>query len=177
MTVILRCTSKLPEPLPYSNPLGEWYADLDAWCRHPFVLLLNPATGVVLVLSADAAGLRRLQERALLQFAALCERYGLRGSAVEAELQGFHSGLTFAHARDRSLLGTLNRYRFETWIFFEHDGPDPEQAAARLWDGLYKHPALGRDPRHNSNYHRPLDLLRARLDAYGAIQSAAQTLH
>lgn len=170
---VLRCTAKLlerfkqaakpPEPAPQANPLGEWYADVDVWRRRPFVLMLNATTGATLVLPGDAAGLRRLNERALLQFAGLCEHFGLRGDDVDAELGGFDAGFAFGATRDRSLPGTMNQYRFETWMQFEHDGPSPVRAAERLWAGLFGHPALGPDARHGGRYHRPLDLLRARL--------------
>lgn len=59
---VLRCTAKLlkrlkqpikpPEPELQSNPLGEWYADIDSWQRQPFVVMLNVMTGLVLVLPA-----------------------------------------------------------------------------------------------------------------------------
>jgi len=86
---VLRCTVKLlaclkqpakaPEPEPHDNPLGEWYADIDTWRPQRFVVLLNAATGAVLALPGDAAGLRRLYEHARSQFAAICGYHGLRG--------------------------------------------------------------------------------------------------
>ena len=116
---ILRCTAKLlkrlkqppkpAEPSPETNPLGEWYADLDFWRRQPFVVMLNAATGAVLVLPGNAAGLRTLHENALLQFAAICEHFGLRGAGVDAELGGFHAGFACAATRDRSLLSSLEK--------------------------------------------------------------------
>ena len=67
---VLRCTAKLlkrlkqpakpAEPAPQANPLGEWYADVDFWHRKPFVVMINAATGIVLVLHGNAAGLRVL---------------------------------------------------------------------------------------------------------------------
>ena len=103
---ILRCTAKLlkrlkqpakpVEPEPQGNPLGEWYADIDFWRRQPFVVMLNAASGAVLVLPGNAEGLRRLHERALLQFAEICEHVGLHGSGVDAELHGFDAGFAFA---------------------------------------------------------------------------------
>lgn len=111
---VLRCTAKLlkrlkqpakpPESEPQSNPLGEWYADIDSWQRQPFVAMLNVATGLVLVLEGNAAGLRRLNERALLQFATLCEHFGLHGAGVDAELHGFDAGFAFAVTHDRSVV-------------------------------------------------------------------------
>lgn len=170
---VLRCTAKLlkrlkqpakpPEPAPQANPLGEWYADIDFWRRQPFVMLLNAATGAVLVLPGDAAGLRRLHERALLQFAGLCEHFGLRGAGVDAELHGFDAGFACAATRDRSLLASLNQRKSGAWIGFEHNGYAFMETAALDWDGLFRHPALGRSTRHNMDYHRPLDLVRQRL--------------
>ena len=170
---VLRCTAKLlkrlkqpakpPESAPQANPLGEWYADIEFWQRQPFVVMLNGASGAVLILPGDAAGLRRLHERALLQFAAISEHFGLRGQGVDAELQGFDAGFTFATTRDRSLLSSLNQRKLAVWLHLEHrDGP-LEESAALEWRGLYKHPALGRNTRHNMEYHRPLDLLRQHL--------------
>ncbi|UGB36872.1 DUF6933 domain-containing protein [Frateuria soli] len=170
---VLRCTAKLlkrlkqpakpPEPAPQANPLGEWYADIDFWHRQPFVVMLNAATGAVLMLSGNAAGLRRCHERALLQFASLCELYGLHGPAVDAELHGFHAGFAFAATRDRSLLSSLNQRKFECWMALEHTDRTPASVAAQDWNGLFKHPALGRNQRHGMEYHRPLDLLRQHL--------------
>lgn len=170
---VLRCTAKLlkrlkqsakpPEPAAESNPLGEWYADIDSWHRQPFVVMLNAATGAVLVLPGDAAGLRRLHERALLQLAALSEYHGLRGAGVDAELHGFDAGFTFATTRDRSLLGSLNQRKLGLWMALEHSGGSLAEAAAEDWKCLFKHPALGRDARYNIQYHVPLDLLRQHL--------------
>ncbi len=170
---VLRCTAKLlkrlkqvtkpTEPAPQTNPLGEWYADIDFWRRQPFVVMLNAATGAVLVLPGNAEGLRRLHERALLQFAAICEHVGLCGAGVDAELHGFDAGFAFAATRDRSLLASLNQRKFGFWLALEHGDRSMPEVAAQEWDGLFKHPALGRDTRYNMDYHRPLDLLRQRL--------------
>ena len=170
---VLRCTAKLlkrlkqpakpAEPAPEANPLGEWYADIDFWRRQPFVVLLNAATGALLVLPGNAANLRVLHERALLQFATIAEHHGLRGPGVDAELHGFDAGFAFAASRDRSLLASLNQRKFELWMTLEHSDRSLPEAAARDWDGLFKHPALGRNVRHNMEYHRPLDLLRQHL--------------
>jgi hypothetical protein len=185
---VLRCTAKLlkrlkqpakpPEPAPQGNPLGEWYADVEVWRRKPFVLMLNAATGATLVLPGDAAGLRGVNENALLQFARLCKHFGLKGPRVDGELLGFEAGLAFGATRDRSLLGTLNQYRFETWMQFEHAGLSPVLAAERLWKGFFGHPALGPNARHGGRYHRPLDLLRERLqDSAEIIEFATRKPH
>lgn len=170
---VLRCTAKLlkrlkqparpPEPEPQANPLGEWYADLDFWHRKPFVVMLNGATGAVLTLNGNAEGLRRLEERALLQFASICEHFGVHGAAVDAELQGFDAGFAFGKTGDRSLLGTLNERKVAAWMQFEHNGRSLAESAVREWTGLFKHPALGRNTRHDMEYHRPVDLVRERL--------------
>ena len=157
--------------MPETNPLGEWYADIDVWHRQPFVVMLSAATGAILVLPGDAAGLRRLQERALLQFAASCEHFGLRGSGVDAELHGFDAGFSFAPTRDRSLLPSLNQRKFDVWMGFEHNDYSLAEAAALEWKGLFKHPSLGRSTRRNSEYHLPLDLIRQRLMAVEVDQS------
>lgn len=170
---VLRCTAKLlkrlkqparpAEPVPEANPLGEWYADIDFWRRQPFVVMLNAATGAVLVLPGHAEGLRKLHEQALLQFAAICEHVGLRGPGVDAELHGFDAGFAFGATRDRSLLASLNQRKFGFWMDLEHSDRSMPEAAAQDWDGLFKHPALGRNERYKMEYHRPLDLLRQRL--------------
>lgn len=170
---VLRCTAKLlkrlkqpvkpPEPAPQDNPLGEWYADIDFWRRQPFVVMLNAATGVMLALPGDASNLRRLQERALLQFAAICGRLGLDGAGVDAELHGFDAGFDFAATRDRSLLASINNRKYALWTGLEQTELSLLELAAQEWEGLFQHPSLGRDPRYNSEYHQPLDLLRQRL--------------
>jgi hypothetical protein len=176
---VLRCTAKLlkrlkqpakpAEPAPQENPLGEWYADLEVWRRQSFVVMLNAATGAVLVLPGDAANLRRLQERALLQFAALSEHFGLSGAGVDAELHGFHAGFAFAATRDRSLLSSLNQRKHAVWVELEYRDRSLTDIAALEWDGFFMHSALGCNTRRNMEYHRPLDLVRERLMPSAAI--------
>ena len=170
---VLRCTAKLlkrmrqpaklPEPEPHTNPLGEWYADVDFWRRQPFVVLINAATGAGLVLPGDAANLRRLHERALLQFAALSQHVGLHGAGVDAELNGFHTGFTCANTRDRSLLSTLNQRKYGSWMGFEHNHYSFADSALLDWEGMFKHPSLTPGTGRYRTYHRPLDLVRQRL--------------
>lgn len=184
---VLRCTARLlkrlkqpakpPEPAPQSNPLGEWYADLDFWDRKPFVVMLNGATGAVLVLNGNAAGLRVLHERALLQFSSLCEHFGVHGPLVDAELLGFHGGFEFGATRDRSLLASLNQLKYGAWMGFEHNGYSLAETALLDWQGLFRHPALGRNPRHNMQHHVPLDLLRGKLMPPGAVSPTEHHLH
>lgn len=186
---VLRCTAKLlrrlrqpaklPEPPPATNPLGEWYADIDSIDREPFVLLLNAATGAALVLPGRAADLRDLHAHAGQQLFRLFAHYGfdLNVPQVGAELRAWDTSPTCANSRDRSLLGSLNRFKDEAWHHFAHFNRSLPEAAARQWEGLFKHPALGRNIRHGMEYHRPLDLVRVRLLASGGIQSAPRILH
>lgn len=170
---VLRCTAKLlgrlkqpakpPEPDAQANPLGEWYADIEFWRRQPFVVLLNAATGAVLVLPGTAAELRALHGNALLQFAVICEHFSLRGAGVDAELAGFDAGFSFANTRDRSLLASLNQRKSGVWMDMEHSDRTLSEAAATEWEGLFRHPALGGNVRHHMAYHVPLDLVRERL--------------
>jgi hypothetical protein len=170
---VLRCTAKLlkrlrqpappPDPTPQDNPLGEWYADIDVWDRKPFVVMLNSATGATLVLNGNAAGLRVLNERALLQFGSLCEHFDIRGARVDAELRAFDAGFAYGRTRDRSLLSSLNERKLGAWMGFEHNGYSLVDVARVDWKGLFKHPALGRNVQFNMEYHSPLDLLRRRL--------------
>jgi hypothetical protein len=171
---VLRCTAKLrkrlklpntlPEPVPHGNPLGEWYADIDVWNRKPFVVMLNAATGVLLVLNGNAAGLRALHERAFLQFASLCEHFEIRGPAVDAELQGFDAGFTFGPTRDRSLLSSLNQRKVAAWMGFEHNGDSLFAVALSEWDfGFFQHPTLGKPSGPGMHWHRPRELLSQRV--------------
>src|SRR3546814_17589777 len=91
---ILRCSQKLlkrlrqpatpPGPVPGSNPLGEWCADIDFIDRQPFALLMNAATGPVLVLPARAAALKRLHAMAAEQLGGLLQACGLGGALADA---------------------------------------------------------------------------------------------
>lgn len=186
---VLRCTAKLlkrlrqpaklPEPPPADNPLGEWYADVDSIDREPFVLLLNAATGAALVLPGRVADLRDLHVHAGQQLFKLFAHYGfdLDAPRVGAELRAWDAPPTYANTRDRSLLGSMNRFKDEAWHHFAQINRSLPEAAARQWDGLFKHPALGRNKRFSMEYHRPLDLVQARLTTPGALQSESPTLH
>ncbi len=170
---VLRCTAKLlkrlklpakpPEPEAQANPLGEWYADIDFWNRKPFVVMLNAATGAVLMLNGNAAGLRVLHERAALQFASLCAYFGIDSNKVDAEAAALQAGFAFGATADRSLLASINQRKEAAWLRFEYDGRSLVEAALPEWEGLFKHPALGRNTHHSMDWHIPLDLLRQRL--------------
>lgn len=188
---VLRCTAKLlkrlrqpaklPEPPPAANPLGEWYADIDSIDREPFVLLLNAATGASLVLPGRAADLRDLHAHAGQQLFKLLTHFGfdLDGALVSAELRAWRTAPVYANTRDRSLLGSLNRFKFEAWHHFAYANRSLPEAAAQQWEGLFRHPSLA-VPGKRYGYdawHRPLELVRERLSAQAALQSAASTMH
>lgn len=189
--IVLRCTAKLlkrlrqpaklPEPLPSANPLGEWYADIDFIDREPFVLLLNAATGATLVLPGRAADLRNLHIHAGQQLFKLFMHYDidLNTSLAGAELRAWDAPLTYANTRDRSLLGSLNRLKFEAWDHFAHSNRSLPEAAARQWDGLFRHPSLAPPGRRYGYdaWQRPLELVRARLLIPEAPPATHQTLH
>lgn len=170
---VLRCTAKLlkrlklpakpPEPEPQANPLGEWYADIDFWNRKPYVVMLNAATGAVLVLNGNAAGLRVLHERAALKFASVCAYYGIDSDKVDAEVAALQAGFVFGSTADRSLLASINQRKEGAWLRFEHGVHSLVDAALAEWEGLYQHPSLGRNARGNMDWHMPLDLIRQRL--------------
>lgn len=170
---VLRCTAKLlkrlklpakpPVPEAQANPLGEWYADIDFWNRKPYVVMLNAATGATLMLNGNAAGLRVLHERAAVQFASLCEYYGIDSDKVDAEVAALQAGFVFGATADRSLLASMNQRKEMAWLRFEHDGYSLAEAALREWEGFFKHPALGRNTRYNMQWHKPLELLQQHL--------------
>ncbi|MGB4859193.1 MAG: hypothetical protein WBP11_07660 [Dokdonella sp.] len=184
---VLRCTAKLlkrlkqpskpPEPEPQGNPLGEWYADLNFWNRKPYVILLNGATGATLTLNGNAAGLRALHERALVQFASLCAHFGMDSELVDDELDSFCAGFTFAATRDRSLLGSLNDRKQSAWGWFEALDFSLVEASLREWNGMYKHPSLKTGGRYQPDWHCPLDLLRERLVPQSIILPFNTTKH
>jgi hypothetical protein len=195
---VLRCTAKLlkrlrqpaklPEPAPATNPLGEWYADIDSIDREPFVLLLNAATGAVLVLPGRAADLRNLHLLAGQQLFKLFMRFGFDLNAhplAGDEIRDWAEPPVVANTRDRSLLGTLNRYRFDAWHHFAYANRSLPEAAASFWDGLFRHPSLAAPGKRYGYdaWHRPLDLVRSRLLQEGSaaviapVSTAPRTLH
>ena len=169
---VLRCTAKLlkrlklpakpPVPEAQANPLGEWYADIDFWNRKPYVVMLNAATGATLMLNGNAAGLRVLHERAAVQFASLCEYYGIDSDKVDAEAAALQAGFVFGATADRSLLASINQRKLLAWQRFELDGCSLAEAASLEWQGFFKHPKLPRTTRY-MDWHCPLELLQQHL--------------
>lgn len=175
--IVLRCTAKLlarlrlpaklPEPPPATNPLGEWYADLDFIDREPFVTLLNVATGAGLVLPGRASELRRLHEHAGYQFELLLRHYGLDPAWPDAaaELAAWATAPSFANTRDRSVLGSMREFKFGAWRHFALDNRGLPNAAAQQWEGFYRHPSFAKPGRTygTHDWQRPLDLVAQRL--------------
>ncbi len=164
----LRLPAKLPEPAaPPTNPLGEWYADIDFIDREPFVLLLNAATGAGMVLPGRADDLRALHIHAGQQFFKLLLHYGfdLDKPLCSAELQAWESPPVYAATRDRSLLGSMNQFKDMAWHHFAYRNRSLPEAAAGQWEGLFRHPSMVTDgSRYNHRaWQTPLDLLQARL--------------
>ncbi|WP_179460345.1 hypothetical protein [Stenotrophomonas sp. JAI102] len=171
---VLRCTASLlkrmkypakpEEPEPQRNPLGEWYADLLIWKRHPLVVLMNADTGVVMVLPGLAADLVRLSLHAQLHFEVLCNQFDLQGKAVEAEIRGFKGGFYCGATRDRSLVGSLKERKLDLADTFDHGTKSKFDAAAHCWEGLFlpsKHSS--HPPSGPHDYKTPLALARERL--------------
>jgi hypothetical protein len=148
-------------------PLGEWYADIDFIDREPFVVMLNAATGVGLVLPARAAELRKLHTHARDQLVLLFAHYGIGGVLADAELLAWTIPPHYAATRDRSLLGSLRRFKDDTWHRFAYADRTLPMAAGDQWQGLFRHPDFVRAGERYGYRHwqRPLDLVRTRLQA------------
>lgn len=164
----LRLPAKPAEPEAVdAAPLGEWYADIDFIDREPFVVMLNAATGVGLVLPGRAAELRRLYTQARDQLALLFAHYGISGALADAELLAWTAPPHYAATRDRSLLGSLRRFKDETWHRFAYSDRALPMAAGDQWQGLFRHPDFAKAGERYGYQHwqRPLDLLRVRLQS------------
>lgn len=164
---ILRCSQKLlkrlrqpaqpPEPAPCDNPLGEWCADIDFIDRQPFVLMMNAATGLVLVLPGHAEFLKRLHLCAAQQLAALLEDCDIRGPLAEAEVDAWQQPASYARTGNRSLVASMNQRKYQAWTQFAYHRLPAYEVALRMLPTLFTRKDLGRD------YHRAPDLARARL--------------
>ncbi|WP_397572957.1 DUF6933 domain-containing protein [Silanimonas sp.] len=175
--IVLRCTAKLlkrlrqpaklPEPKPPANPLGEWYADIDFIDREPFVLLLNVTTGAGLVLPGRADALRALPTNAVHQLNVIFRHYGIDGAlpGPAAELAAWSSFPTLATTRDRSVLASMNQFKYAAWQHFAFQNRSLPTAAANQWEGFYRHPSFAKPGRKygSHDWKRPLDLVVQRL--------------
>ncbi len=128
---ILRCSQKLlkrlrleprtlREPPPADNPLGEWCADIDFIDRAPFVLLMNAATGLVLVLPGTVVDLHRLHDMAAEQLTGLFGECGIHSPLAQAELDALAQPFAFARNGNRGLVTSMNHRKYEAWRQFAH---------------------------------------------------------
>jgi len=166
---VLRCTARLlkrlhqpaspPEPEPQPNPLGEWYADFEDRGRNAFVVLFNPATGIVVLVPGRFDAMNRLHEITMTAFCALCLQHDVSGPEMSAELKSFGGGFAHAAARDSGLLAALKE---RVAACFDHivNAGSLLEAAGSAWEDPYRPP--GPDGHPATHAHRPLDLLRQR---------------
>ncbi|MDQ3511726.1 MAG: hypothetical protein M3414_08640 [Pseudomonadota bacterium] len=153
----LRQPAKLPEPGRSDNPLGEWYGDIDFIDREPFVLMMNAATGLTLVLPGRAEHLKRLHLRAAEQLASLLPACGIEGPLAEAELDAWQQPASFAQTRDRSMVASINQRKNDAWTHFAYNDCNAFEVALWMLDMPFTRKDLGKD------FHRASDLMRARL--------------
>jgi hypothetical protein len=164
---VIRCSQKLlkrlrlspapPEPEPQDNPLGEWCADIDFIDRQPFVLLMNAATGTVLVVPTCAADLKQLHNMAAQQLRFLFAACGIDGALAQAELDAWRLPPAFARNGNRSLVSSMNQRKYEAWSQFAHNRLTAFEVALRMLETPFSRKDLGRD------FHFAADMLRARL--------------
>lgn len=175
--IVLRCTAKLlkrlrqpakvPEPVAATNPLGEWYADVDFIDREPFVVMLNATTGIGMALPGRAEHLRNLHVNAGQQFFKLLTHFGFDPAfpACAAELVAWEFPPSYANTRDRSLLGSLNQFKEHAWNHFTYVNRSLPEAAAAQWEGLFRHPSMVAAGKRYSfdAWKQPLSLVAERL--------------
>jgi hypothetical protein len=164
---IIRCSQKLlrrlrvkpviDEPPPAGNPLGEWCANVDFVDHAPHVLLMNAATGALLVLPGRAADLKRLHELAAAQLALLFRALGIQSEAAGAELGAWQEMPRFTRNSNRSLVTSMNLRKHETWLHLADHDRTPFEVALRALEAPFSRKELGRD------FHFAADLLRSRL--------------
>ena len=152
---------KLPEPPPSHNPLGAWCADIDFIDRQPFVLLMNAATGLNLVLMGGAEHLKQLHTKAAEQFDWVLETCGIAGPLAQAELDALRQPFAFARNTNRSLVASMNHRKHEAWLHFAHQRNNTYDVAARLLETPFSRKDLPGGG--YMGYHHAPDLLRARL--------------
>ena len=168
---VLRCSQKLrkrlrqpavlPEPAPADNPLGEWCADIDFIDRQPFALLMNAATGLILVLPARAADLRCMHAMAARQLADLFEACGIDGPLAQAEIDALAQPFAYARNGNRSLVASMNQRKYEAWAQFAYGQRNAFEVALRMLETPFSRKDLPEGGRHG--FHYAADLLRRHL--------------
>ncbi|MEO6966989.1 MAG: hypothetical protein ABI132_00805 [Rhodanobacteraceae bacterium] len=161
-----------PEPALHDNPLGEWYGDIDFIDRQPFVLLINAATGLVLVLPGRAEHLRDIEAIAAGQLWMLMNMLGVGGALADAEVDAW-SRTQFARTTNRSMVASMNQRKFEAWTQFAYNERTAFETAQRLLETPFSRMELGR------GFHFAADLVRARLQPADRIipMQASRTPH
>ena len=158
----LRQPPKLPEPPPADNPLGEWCADIDFIDRAPFVVLMNAATGLMLVLPGKVADLKELHTMAARQLAGLLDECGIAGPLAQAELDALLSPFAFARNGNRSLVASMNQRKYHVWSQFACNGLTAFEVASRFLERPFTRKDLPASGRYGG-YHTASDLLRQHL--------------
>ena len=151
----------LPEPPPSDNPLGPWCADIDFIDRQPFVLLMNAATGLNLVLMGGAEHLKQLHTKAAEQFDWVLETCGIAGPLAQAELDALRQPFAFARNTNRSLVASMNQRKYQVWTQFAYHRLTAFEAALRELDTPFSRKDLPGGG--YMGFHHAPDLLRARL--------------
>lgn len=157
----LRQPANLPEPPAGDNPLGEWCADIDFIDRQPFAVLMNAATGLVLVLMARAEKLKCMHLQAADQLSWLLERCQIDGPLAQAEVDALQVPFTFSRNSNRSLVASMNHLKFEAWLQFAERTNNTYEVAAHLLDRPFTRKDLPGGG--YMGFHNTPDLLRARL--------------
>ena len=145
------------------NPLGPWSADIDFIDREPFAVLMNAATGMILVLPARAADLRRLHVMAAEQAAALFRVCGLDSPLAQAELDALAQPFSVQRNTNRSLVASMNLRKFEASVQFAHNGLRAFDVALRMLETPFSRKELPK------GFHYAIDRLRSRLQPSATI--------
>lgn len=165
--ILVRCSQRLlkrlharpmvEEPALSGNPLGEWAADIDFIDREPFVLLLNAATGALLVLRGRAADLKCLHEQASAQLALLLDACGIKSPMATLELAAWRQPPRFARNGNRSIVASMNLLKREVWLHLASDQGRAADIAIRFLERPFSRRDLG------GGFHFAANRLRARL--------------
>lgn len=169
---VLHCSQKLLKRLrqptalanapPADNPLGPWCADIDFIDRQPYVLLMNAATGLMLVLPGKAADLKQLHMMAARQLQGVLEELAIGGPLAQAELDELALPFVYARNGNRSLVASMNQRKYHVWSQFAYNRLTAYEVALGELDYPFTRKDLPTSGRHGG-YHTAPDLLRAQL--------------